>query len=111
MVNWFAVHPTSMGGRCCHVTGDNKGLAAYMFERAQQVDHIADKQGAFVAAFANANEGDVSPNLWGPREHDPEHDIDRMRVVATKQYEAASRLYLEAAVATPLQPKLLGGLT
>lgn len=55
----------------------------------------------FVAGFANAAEGDVSPNVWGPREGDKQHDLLRMRHNADQQKEAALRLWQEAAQSPP----------
>lgn len=34
MVNWFAVHGTSMNNTNELVSGDNKGYASYLFEKA-----------------------------------------------------------------------------
>lgn len=62
-LNWFAVHPTSIYQNSTHVSGDNKGVAAYLFEKAMQGDESAVD--GFVAAFAQANHGDTSPNVLG----------------------------------------------
>ena len=63
LLTWFAVHPTSMQGNNTHVSGDNKGLAAYLFERSVRADsRTAD---GFVAGFSQANVGDTSPNVLG----------------------------------------------
>lgn len=61
-LNWFAVHPTSMRGTNGLLSGDNKGYAAYMFERALNQMQTA---GSFVAGFAQGAAGDVSPNING----------------------------------------------
>ncbi|MBC7660829.1 MAG: neutral/alkaline ceramidase [Chitinophagaceae bacterium] len=61
MFNWFAVHPDSMGPKNHLITGDNKGWAAYLFERDKGADYRAPK--TFVAGFVQANEGDVTPNF------------------------------------------------
>lgn len=61
MVNWYAVHPTSVGPKNKLITGDNKGHASYMFEKDKGTDYQASK--TFVAAFALANAGDVTPNV------------------------------------------------
>ncbi|KAL2131715.1 hypothetical protein VTI74DRAFT_4706 [Chaetomium olivicolor] len=63
VLTWFAVHPTSMLGNNTHVTGDNKGLAAYLFEQSVKgTDYAAEN---FVAGFSQANVGDTSPNVLG----------------------------------------------
>ncbi|KAJ4986985.1 neutral/alkaline non-lysosomal ceramidase [Stagonosporopsis vannaccii] len=62
-LNWFAVHGTSMLGNQTLVTGDNKGVAAYLFEEAVDgQDGVAE---GFVAGFSQANVGDTSPNVLG----------------------------------------------
>ncbi|KAH6621743.1 neutral ceramidase precursor [Boeremia exigua] len=63
ILNWFATHGTSMLGNQTLVTGDNKGVAAYLFEEAVAGQaNIAD---GFVAGFSQANVGDTSPNVLG----------------------------------------------
>ncbi|KAI5258140.1 Neutral/alkaline nonlysosomal ceramidase [Aureobasidium subglaciale] len=63
VLTWFPVHGTSMLGNNTLITGDNKGVAAYLFEKhAAQLDSAADD---FVAGFSQANVGDTSPNVNG----------------------------------------------
>lgn len=62
-INWFAVHGTSMGNDNHLISGDNKGYAAYLFEKAMGTNYVADE--TFVAAFAQSDEGDVTPNIFG----------------------------------------------
>lgn len=55
LINWFAIHPTSFSNQFTHLSADNKGYAQLGMEaklRQQQNPN-------FVAAFANADEGDV----------------------------------------------------
>lgn len=65
MINWFPVHCTSMNNSNHLISSDNKGYAEILFE---QFMNPKDRPGAgsFVAAFAQSNEGDVSPNTKGP---------------------------------------------
>uniref|UniRef100_A0A1I8JSB0 Neutral ceramidase n=1 Tax=Macrostomum lignano TaxID=282301 RepID=A0A1I8JSB0_9PLAT len=61
MLNWFAVHPTSMNNTNLLISGDNKGWAAQAFERFmdyQAGTNTLPGGQRFVASFANANEGD-----------------------------------------------------
>jgi neutral ceramidase len=67
MINWFPVHPTSMNNTNTLISGDNKGYASLLFERDLNGRDSLPGKGPFVAAFSNANLGDVSPNLNGPR--------------------------------------------
>lgn len=68
VINWFAVHPTSMNNTNHLISGDNKGAASQMFERAinEEKGFLVGK-GPFVAAFAATNLGDVSPNILGAK--------------------------------------------
>lgn len=100
MISWFAVHATSIGNQNRLISGDNKGLASYWFERAMGTDYGAAR--TFVAAFANSNEGDVSPNLWGVPDH--VHDFERNAIIAQAQHDRARSLYDGA------QARLTGGV-
>lgn len=64
VLTWFAVHGTSMLGNQTLISGDNKGVAAYLFERdmAANGSNAAD---GFVAGFSQANVGDTTPNVGG----------------------------------------------
>ena len=92
MINWFAVHATNIGNQNRLISGDNKGLASYWFERHHGTDYRVNK--SFVAAFANSNEGDVSPNLWGVP--DLIHDFERTEIIADAHYQRALSLYEQA---------------
>ena len=63
VLSWYPVHGTSMLENNTHVTGDNKGVAAYLFEK----DMASDPNAApgFVAGFSQANVGDTTPNVLG----------------------------------------------
>lgn len=65
MISWFAVHCTSMNNTNHLISGDNKGLASMTMEMQMNTGFLPG-QGPFVAAFAQSNEGDVSPNTKGP---------------------------------------------
>lgn len=58
VLTWFPVHGTSMLGNNTLVTGDNKGVAAYLFEQSI-------KDPSFVAGFSQSNVGDTTPNVGG----------------------------------------------
>jgi neutral ceramidase len=64
VLTWFPVHGTSMLGNNTLITGDNKGVAAYLFEKhaALNLNSTADN---FIAGFSQANVGDTSPNVAG----------------------------------------------
>ncbi|XP_078658590.1 neutral ceramidase B-like isoform X2 [Branchiostoma floridae x Branchiostoma belcheri] len=116
MISWFAVHCTSMNNTNGLISGDNKGYASQLFEADMNPGSLAG-QGSFVAAFAQSNEGDVSPNTRGPHCQDtglacdletstcngkselcvspgPGVDMfDSTRIIGHKQYSKAKELY------------------
>jgi neutral ceramidase len=63
VLNWFAVHGTSLLGNQTLVAGDNKGVAAYLLEQEMATD--ANAAEGFVAGFSQANVGDTTPNVLG----------------------------------------------
>ena len=60
MLSWFPVHGTSLYGNNTLITGDNKGVAALLFESSMR-----SKNPEFVAGFSQSNVGDTSPNVLG----------------------------------------------
>jgi neutral ceramidase len=93
-VNWFATHGTSMTNRNRLISSDNKGYAAYRTERLDfGVDYLADDAPGFVAAFAQTNSGDMSPNLHrGPGSGPTDDEFDNTRIIGERQAAAAARL-------------------
>ncbi|KAK3316316.1 Neutral/alkaline nonlysosomal ceramidase [Apodospora peruviana] len=63
VLTWYPVHGTSMLQNNTHVSGDNKGLAAYLLE--QSVKGNSQAADGFVAGFSQANVGDTTPNVLG----------------------------------------------
>jgi neutral ceramidase len=63
VLTFFPVHGTSALENNTHVTGDNKGVAQYLFEKAMQKD--ASAADGFVAGFSQASVGDTTPNVLG----------------------------------------------
>ncbi|MDI1485496.1 MAG: hypothetical protein OHK93_000634 [Ramalina farinacea] len=63
ILTWFPVHGTSMLGNNTLISGDNKGVAATMFEKSVQGQESVTSD--FVAGFSQANVGDTSPNVLG----------------------------------------------
>jgi neutral ceramidase len=107
LVNWFAVHNTSMTNRNRLVSADNKGYAAYHWERVVSgVDYLSEETGdgtydtddessepALITAFAQTNTGDMSPNLnLRPGSGPTEDEFENTRIIGLRQYEAAANL-------------------
>jgi neutral ceramidase len=94
VLNWYAIHATDRGQTNTLVCGDNKGYASFLFE--QQMGSAAGQPDAFVAAFANANCGDVSPNVELGHPPDGVHDRAQMEKHGRQQFEAAFQLFQTA---------------
>jgi neutral ceramidase len=102
MINWFASHSTCLGNSIELISGDHKGLASYVFETEfKNNDHTAYMSpnwpdDAFVAVFAQTEEGDVTPNLpWGYP--DGVSDFENMEIITARQLEKAKDLYQNAS--------------
>lgn len=67
VINWFAVHPTSMNNTNHLISSDNVGYASVLMEKALNGNNTHPGKGNIVCAFASTNLGDVSPNTAGPR--------------------------------------------
>ncbi|HSP77071.1 MAG TPA: neutral/alkaline non-lysosomal ceramidase N-terminal domain-containing protein, partial [Myxococcaceae bacterium] len=98
LINWFAVHATSMGNDNLLISGDNKGYASYLFEKLKGTNYTAQR--TFVAAFAQSNEGDVTPNIHGGTNGGGANDFESTELSGGKQFNLARTLYDTAS--TPL---------
>jgi neutral ceramidase len=96
-INWFATHGTSMTNRNMLISGDNKGYAAYYWERVLSgVDYLGEDEPDFIAAFAQTNAGDMSPNLnRGPGSGPTDDEFENTRIVGQRQADAAVTLAYE----------------
>ncbi|KJR81162.1 uncharacterized protein SPSK_04968 [Sporothrix schenckii 1099-18] len=65
VLTWFPTHGTSMLGNNTLISGDNKGVAAYLFENGVRDGGKTANDHQFVAGFSQANVGDTSPNVLG----------------------------------------------
>ncbi len=99
LINWFATHGTSMTNTNDLISSDNKGYAAYHWERlVAGVDYRADADPGIVTAFAQTNAGDMSPNLnLAPGSGPTEDEVENTRLIGLRQYEAAAALVCEDA--------------
>ncbi|WP_338079906.1 neutral/alkaline non-lysosomal ceramidase N-terminal domain-containing protein [Antrihabitans stalactiti] len=99
-VTWFASHNTSMTNTNTLISSDNKGYAAYHWERVERgVDYLANIEPDFIAAFAQTNAGDMSPNLnLKPGSGPTENEVENTRIIGSRQYDAAAELLAEQAV-------------
>jgi neutral ceramidase len=88
IITWFPVHGTSMNNKNHMINGDNKGYAEYLFEK--------DFSSRFVAAFAQSNAGDVSPNQYGHEGGSGDEGLLAVEAAGRPQYERAKALYQAA---------------
>jgi len=93
MINWFPLHGVSLDKHNFLISGDNKGFAAYLFEQDYHATYAA---GSFVAAFAQSNAGDVSPNPYGQSGKSGKAGLLLLEQTGKIQYEKAKELYLSA---------------
>lgn len=89
----FPTHGTSMTNRNTLISGDNKGYAAYHWEHDEAgVRYLRDKT-PFVAAFAQTNPGDMSPNLnLKPGSGPTEDEFENTRLIGLRQADKAMAL-------------------
>lgn len=97
VIDWFAVHTTSMGPTHRLISSDNKGWASDHFERSMRT-----RWPLFVAAFANSNEGDSSPNIHGGMEGEGKDDFESTAASGKRQLDFALALFEAADRAQPL---------
>ncbi len=111
IINWFGVHPTSVGTTAHWVSSDNKGFASLGFERILETDYLAPEgTDSFVAAFAQTDEGDASPNIDIFRYPFPDgrrgggrDEFESNAISGTKQLARALELFAQgAAVSGPV---------
>jgi len=104
VINWFGVHPTILGPELNLVGSDHKGYASLGFERIMRTRYD-DPAGAdtFVAAFAQTNEGDASPNLFimerpfpDPTRAGGKDQYEGNAIAGTKQLAKALELFEQA---------------
>ncbi len=97
MINWFATHPNAMGRELTVLSSDNKGYAAYLFEKKLKNSDYQSHE-SFVAAFAISNAGDMSPNLHSDEQgRGPTTDrLENVKIMGERQYQRALTLYENA---------------
>ncbi|GJP01205.1 neutral ceramidase [Mycobacterium marinum] len=108
-IHFFATHGTSMTNRNRMISGDNKGFAAYHWERTVGgADYLAG-QPDFIAAFAQTNPGDMSPNVDGPLPPGaaPQCALENTRQIGLRQFEDAStQLGATASIGSGIDARL-----
>jgi len=101
MFNWFPVHGVSVSKENTLLTGDNKGNAAYLFEKARGAIYPGmpgynTNTPTFVAGFANSNPGDLTANRRTLEAPWPDHGVDdygRASTIGGRQHAKAMELF------------------
>ncbi|MFX0573886.1 neutral/alkaline ceramidase [Nocardia nepalensis] len=89
-ITWFATHNTSMTNQNRLISADNKGYASFSYEHTEHGVRYLDGPADFVAAFAQTNAGDMSPNLnLRPGSGPTEDEFDNTRIIGERQYRAS----------------------
>ncbi|MEI7011343.1 neutral/alkaline non-lysosomal ceramidase N-terminal domain-containing protein [Leptospira licerasiae] len=88
IVNWFGVHTTNMTFDNHLVSTDNKGYASYLSE----TEAAKKGQKDFIAIFAQANEGDVTPNLNLNNTGPGKDMFESTKIIGERQYLASSKI-------------------
>lgn len=91
MINWFAVHPTSMTYNNKLVSGDHKGYASLAFEKQMGTTYASPED--FVAAFAQSTPGDVTPNLNLNNTGPGADDFESTAIIGSRQLVVAQNLF------------------
>ncbi|WP_410874151.1 neutral/alkaline ceramidase [Nocardia sp. A7] len=96
-LTWFATHNTSMTNANRLISSDNKGYASYAAEHLEHgVRHLDGAD--FIAAFAQTNAGDMSPNLNLTPGNGPTTDeFDNTRILGERQHAAAKAAAAQGA--------------
>ncbi|KAE9406821.1 Neutral/alkaline nonlysosomal ceramidase, partial [Gymnopus androsaceus JB14] len=76
-LSFYPVHGTSLYENNTLVSGDNKGMAAYLYENMMEPDAMPGNT-TFVAGFTQANVGDTTPNTLGAFCESPGEPYDGM---------------------------------
>lgn len=98
-ITWFATHNTSMTNQNRLISADNKGYAAFSYEHIEHGVRYLDGDPGFVAAFAQTNAGDMSPNLnLRPGSGPTEDEFDNTRIIGERQYRASKDALAQAAL-------------
>lgn len=96
-ITWFSTHCTSMTNENRLISSDNKGYAAFAYEHLEHGVRYLDGTPDFVAAFAQTNAGDMSPNLnLRPGSGPTENEFDNTRIIGERQYQAAKDALAQA---------------
>ncbi|MBF6175744.1 neutral/alkaline ceramidase [Nocardia blacklockiae] len=106
-ITWFATHGTSLTDNNTLISADNKGYASYRWEHDEMGVRHLDGAPRFVAAFAQTNAGDMTPNLnltpWHPS-GPTDDNRNNCALIGERQYQAGRAAFASA------RPMTTGGV-
>ena len=91
VLNWHALHPTAMNYYNRLISGDHKGYASLQMEKLRGTNYT--NKNAFVAAFAQADPGDVTPNTNLDNTGPGETDVETTQIMGDRQLQIALSLF------------------
>lgn len=94
MINWYALHPTAMNYYNLLVSGDHKGYASLKMEQHYGTTYRTSDD--FVAAFAQADPGDVTPNTNLDNSGPGATDVETTQIMGERQLQVAQQLFSDA---------------
>lgn len=94
MLNWYALHPTAMNFYNRLISGDHKGYASLIVERKHGTTYKSPTD--FVAAFAQSDPGDVTPNMNLDNTGPGATDVETTSILGDRQLIVAEQLFSEA---------------
>ena len=107
MINWYALHPTAMNYYNRLISGDHKGYASLQMEKREGVGYASADD--FVAAFAQSDPGDVTPNTNLDNTGPGATDVATTQIMGQRQLVVAQTLFDEAdeTLAGPIDSRRL----
>ena len=94
MINWYALHPTAMNYYNRLISGDHKGYASLQMEKSEGTRYTSTDD--FVAAFAQSDPGDVTPNTNLDNTGPGETDVETTAIMGQRQLVVAQTLFDQA---------------
>ncbi|MFD4430360.1 neutral/alkaline ceramidase [Nocardia sp. NPDC058497] len=96
-LTWFATHNTSMTNANRLISSDNKGYASFAAEHIEHGVRHLDGAASYIAAFAQTNAGDMSPNLnLAPGDGPTTDEFENTRILGERQYAVSKRAAAQA---------------
>lgn len=96
--NWYGIHPVSIPINNRLISGDNKGLAAYLMEKKLN-STTPPSHSSFVAAFSQGSAGDISPYPLTEAERQVDDGFYRNAITAQAQSDKALSLWANSGTA------------